>query len=328
MRVKMNLELKDEPGTLIKALLPISKYGGNIVYIVHDRDKKKANGNITVQISIEANKEQVKEIKNALEYGDIGILSIDEVKLIEELAFIMIGHIVDTDIKDTIDRVDDTGYAEVIDLNLKMPHIKKELEEVKVDNDYIFITGGLGSTHDDVTRDALSLFLKRELIPIDNEIFETADQGSGSFNVKPHKSSILMNYNDIRNTRLQKMIEIPAGTEPIFNDVGGAIGFIIDGKIFVMPGVPEEMRAMFHSIEDKLKGGRFYTQWIVTNRAEADIGDILEEATKRFNVKIGSYPQRDDKGDYILKIKIESTDKTELNSAVKWLNDRFEIIRI
>jgi len=126
MKVRMNLELKDEPGTLIKALLPISKYGGNIVYVVHDRDKKRANGNITVQISIEANKDQVKEIKKALEDENIGILSIDEVKLIEDLAFIMIGHIVDTDIKDTIDRVDNTGYAEVIDLNLKMPNIKKE----------------------------------------------------------------------------------------------------------------------------------------------------------------------------------------------------------
>ncbi|BDC36165.1 MAG: amino acid-binding protein [Candidatus Methanoliparum thermophilum] len=126
MKVKMKLELKDEPGTLIKALLPISKYGGNIVYVVHDREKKLPNGNITVQISIEANKDQVREIKNALEDEDIGILSIDEVKLIEDLAFIMIGHIVDTDIKDTIDRVDNTGFAEVIDLNLKMPNIKKE----------------------------------------------------------------------------------------------------------------------------------------------------------------------------------------------------------
>jgi len=126
MKVRMNLEIKDEPGTLIKVLLPIGKYGGNIVYVVHDREKKRANGNITVQISIEANKEQVREIKNALEDEGIGILSIDEVKLIEELAFIMIGHIVDTDIKDTIDRIDNTGYAEVVDLNLKMPKIKKE----------------------------------------------------------------------------------------------------------------------------------------------------------------------------------------------------------
>lgn len=206
------------------------------------------------------------------------------------------------------------------DINL----IKKELEDIKDEDGYIFITGGLGSTHDDVTRDAVSLFLKKDLVPLDNKMLENKSAESG---VRPHRSPIIMNYDKIRNTRLQRMIEIPDGTEPIINDVGGAVGFIIDSKIFVMPGVPEEMRAMFHSIEDKLKGERFYTQWIVTNRTEAEIGDILEEATKRFNVKIGSYPQRNEKRKYVLKIKVEATDKSELDSAVRWLDDRFEIIR-
>ncbi|RZN64194.1 MAG: competence/damage-inducible protein A [Candidatus Methanoliparum thermophilum] len=181
--------------------------------------------------------------------------------------------------------------------------IKKELDEIKDNNGYIFITGGLGSTHDDVTRDAVSLFLKKDLKPVNNEMFEI----------------------DIMNTRLQKMIEIPVGTKPIFNKIGGAIGFIIEDRIFVMPGVPEEMRSMFLSIEDKLKGDRFYTRWIMTKRTEADIGEILEDATIKFNVKIGSYPQRYDKGDFVLKIKIESTDKTEVESAINWLGDRFEI---
>lgn len=181
--------------------------------------------------------------------------------------------------------------------------IKKELDGIKDYKGYIFITGGLGSTHDDVTRDAVSLFLKKDLKPVDNEMFEI----------------------DIMNTRLQKMIEIPVGTKPIFNKIGGAIGFIIEDRIFVMPGVPEEMRSMFLSIEDKLKGDRFYTRWIMTKRTEADIGEILEDATIKFNVKIGSYPQRHDKGDFVLKIKIESTDKTEVESAINWLGDRFEI---
>lgn len=217
---------------------------------------------------------------------------------------------------------------EIIVIPDDIDSICRELDVLKDDDKYIFITGGLGSTHDDVTRDAISLFLKKDLKPVDNQIFEIYKIGSDSLNVKPHKSSIFMDYNSIMNTRLQKMIEIPAGTEPILNYIGGAIGFIIDDRIFVMPGVPEEMKSMFHSIEEKLKGGRFYTQWIITKMTEADIGNILEEATKKFKVKIGSYPQRDANGYYILKIKIESADKTELEFAVKWLSNRFEVVLV
>jgi len=126
MKIKMNLELKDEPGTLARAIVPISACGINIVYIVHDREKKQANGNITVQITVEAEEEQIKKMRHSLEENKIRILSIGEERLIEELTFIMIGHIVDTDIKDTIGRIDETGYAEIVDLELKMPQKKKE----------------------------------------------------------------------------------------------------------------------------------------------------------------------------------------------------------
>ena len=156
---------------------------------------------------------------------------------------------------------------------------------------------GLGSTHDDVTRDALSIYLNKDLIPIDDE-----------------------DYADFMGTPLQKMIEIPKGTEPIYNEVGGAIGVIINDKIFVLPGVPEEMKAMFSSIEDKFHGEEIYTKWIDTQRFESQIGNILEEAEKRFRVKVGSYPKRNDKG-YFLKIKLESEDGEELKKAYTWIED-------
>jgi molybdenum cofactor synthesis domain-containing protein len=175
------------------------------------------------------------------------------------------------------------------------------IEELKGEADkweYIFITGGLGSTHDDVTRDALSIYLDKDLIPIDDE-----------------------DYADFMGTSLQKMIEIPEGTEPIYNEVGGAIGIMINDKIFVLPGVPEEMKVMFSSIEDKFKGEEIHTKWIDTQRFESQISKILEEAEKRFRVKVGSYPKRNDEG-YFLKIKLESEDGEELERAYAWIKDK------
>ncbi|VUT25569.1 MAG: competence damage-inducible protein A [Candidatus Methanolliviera sp. GoM_asphalt] len=174
--------------------------------------------------------------------------------------------------------------------------IVEELKEVDK-YDYIFMTGGLGSTHDDVTRDALSIYLDKDLIPIDDE-----------------------DYADFMGTSLQKMIEIPEGTKPIYNAVGGAIGVMINDKIFVLPGVPEEMKAMFSSIEDKFRGEEIHTKWIDTQRFESQIGKILEEAEKRFRVKVGSYPKRNDEG-YFLKIKLESEDGGELERAYAWIKD-------
>ena len=176
--------------------------------------------------------------------------------------------------------------------------IVEELKEEVDKWDYIFITGGLGSTHDDVTRDALSIYLNKDLVPIDDE-----------------------DYADFVGTPLQKMIEIPVGTEPIYNAVGGAIGIMINDKIFVLPGVPGEMKVMFSSIEDKFKGEEIHTKWIDTQRFESQIGGIMEETERRFGVKVGSYPKRNDEG-YFLKIKLESEDGEEIKKAYAWIKDK------
>ena len=176
--------------------------------------------------------------------------------------------------------------------------IVEELREEVDKWDYIFMTGGLGSTHDDVTRDALSIYLNKDLVPIDDE-----------------------DYADFVGTPSQKMIEIPEGTKPIYNAVGGAIGIMINDKIFVLPGVPDEMKVMLSSIEDKFKGEEIHTKWIETQRFESQIGGIMEEAEKRFRVKVGSYPQRNDEG-YLLKIKLESEDGEEIKKAYAWIKDK------
>jgi len=121
----MDLELKDMPGQLVLALQPISEFGGNIVSVLHHRDKKTARGLIPVQITFEIDGEKLKELINRMKSNGITIAQIGEDRLREKATMILIGHIIHSDIKDTIDRIDSTGYAEVTDLAVSMPGVNQ-----------------------------------------------------------------------------------------------------------------------------------------------------------------------------------------------------------
>jgi ACT domain-containing protein len=121
----MDLELKDVPGQLVSVLRPISEKGGNIVSVVHHRDKKTPTGAIPVQITFEIEEKKVKEVLKELEAHGIRIVRAGEDRLRETTSVILVGHVVHTDIRDTIDAIDKTGFAEVIDLSLKMPGVEK-----------------------------------------------------------------------------------------------------------------------------------------------------------------------------------------------------------
>ncbi len=123
MRVSMDIELKDIPGQLLLALKPVSEFKGNLISVVHHHEKRTPRGTIPVQIVFETKPENLNNIISKLEESDIGIARIDEKRYFEHGAVILIGHIVHTDIQDTIDTIDNTGYAEVVDLNLSMPKI-------------------------------------------------------------------------------------------------------------------------------------------------------------------------------------------------------------
>jgi len=123
MRVTMDLELKDIPGQLVNALVPISDSGGNIVSVVHHHEKRTLRGTIPIQVTFDTN-DGLEELKRRLEAKDIRIIRVNEAKLQEHRTIILVGHIIHSDIRDTIDQVDKTGYAEVVGLAMSMPGIK------------------------------------------------------------------------------------------------------------------------------------------------------------------------------------------------------------
>ena len=97
MRIDLVLELLDAPGQLVKALEPISNYGANLVTVIHKRDYKNDNGNVPVQLTIEGEQENLKDIVNKYEEIGFSIIEMDGVVKKEKITTILFGHIVDQD---------------------------------------------------------------------------------------------------------------------------------------------------------------------------------------------------------------------------------------
>lgn len=123
MRVSMDIELKDIPGQLLLALNPISEFKGNLISVVHHHEKRTPRGTIPVQLVFEIDPEKLNTIISRFEDSGVSVVRAGEERFLEHGVIIMIGHIIHTDIQDTIDKIDRTGFAEVVDLSLSMPRI-------------------------------------------------------------------------------------------------------------------------------------------------------------------------------------------------------------
>jgi len=125
MIVSMTLELKDIPGQLVLALAPISELHGNIMSVVHQHEEKTPRGTIPVQVTFEIDQSVLDELIERLEKSGVRVARVGEERLRSSVSVVLIGHIIHSDIGDTIDRIDTTGFAEVVDLSLSMPAIDK-----------------------------------------------------------------------------------------------------------------------------------------------------------------------------------------------------------
>ena len=125
MIVSMTLELKDIPGQLVLALAPISELHGNIMSVVHQHEEKTPRGTIPVQVTFEIDQGFLDELIEKLETSGVGVARVGEERLRSSVSVVLIGHIIHSDIGDTIDKIDRTGFAEVVDLSLSMPAIER-----------------------------------------------------------------------------------------------------------------------------------------------------------------------------------------------------------
>ncbi len=125
MLITIVVELKDQPGQLLKALEPISRFGGNIVSVYHQRDKITPLKRIPVEITIQIDEKRVNDLIEAIRKNGVIVRSYNEVRLTATTSLLLIGHIIHTDLGDTINRIDSTGFAEVVDMHISMPQLNQ-----------------------------------------------------------------------------------------------------------------------------------------------------------------------------------------------------------
>jgi len=132
----MQLELKDVPGSLIRVLEPISSHGGNILSVVHSRGERKR---VRVQLVFKiSDLNSLDLIKSSLRRRGIHASRIDiegrKYYAKKIFDFVLVGHIIDTDLKDTVDRINESGLVSDIDVVMPDPDEKSSvLLHVEVD---------------------------------------------------------------------------------------------------------------------------------------------------------------------------------------------------
>ena len=114
----IGLELIDRPGELLRALAPIGENGGNLLSVVHERGNTTPRGRIPIEIDFETRPSQYPAIINGLEGAGVNIVHTGIERYSESLTVILSGHIVDSDLSDTLSTIRDTGTAKVTDLSL------------------------------------------------------------------------------------------------------------------------------------------------------------------------------------------------------------------
>ncbi|MEM8554585.1 MAG: molybdopterin-binding protein [Pseudomonadota bacterium] len=176
---------------------------------------------------------------------------------------------------------------------------------------YVFTSGGIGPTHDDITADAVAAAFET---PID---------------VREDARSILATHYAARGTEMNaarlRMARIPDGAKLIDNPVSAAPGFILQ-NVHVMAGVPSVFQAMVASVLPGLTGGpALLSQSVTLMMPEGELAGPLAALAGRYGeVSFGSYPfQRD--GAFGAMVVARSTDGPKLDAAMADLAETFDL---
>jgi len=186
--------------------------------------------------------------------------------------------------------------------------IAEEVRNFSERFDYVFTSGGIGPTHDDITIEGISK----------------------TFGVRPVIDPVLRDLLQRKQKHLTpeqlKMAEVPDGAE-LVNDGTLSFPLIKFRNIFIFPGIPQLLRKKFYAIEKFFHEPPIHLKKIYLNESESLVAPVLNEIVKRYeNVKIGSYPVIE-QCEYTVMITLESLDKESLNAAAEDLLKRIPFIK-
>jgi molybdenum cofactor synthesis domain-containing protein len=179
---------------------------------------------------------------------------------------------------------------------------------------YVFTTGGIGPTHDDITADCVAKAFGVS-IDVDPRALAILQERVAS-------TGIEMNEARMRMTR------IPKGADLVINKVSGAPGIWMD-NVIVMAGVPSIMQAMLDEVAPKLKTGiRMLSETIRADAREGDIGSQLGEIAKvNPGVAIGSYPFFDPQHGPNTNVVLRARDPQRLAKAARAVEEMLTRVR-
>lgn len=183
-------------------------------------------------------------------------------------------------------------------------HVKRCSDEY----DAVVVTGGIGGTPDDMTMrgvaDAFGVSLA-----INDRAFEDVTETLEE--IHERRPDLALD--------VEAEASIPEDAEPLLNAEGISPGCNIE-NVFVLPGIPREMKVMFGDIAEQF-AGNLYSQTTYTNEPESNIAGLLEQVGNKYEVGIGCYPNEDGPK----RIKVTSDDESRLRAAFEKLTDELEI---
>ena len=164
--------------------------------------------------------------------------------------------------------------------------------------DYVFTSGGVGPTHDDVT-------------------IEGVARAMGVSVVRDARLVSLLEgfYKGNLNAARLKMAEVPEGAELL---AGDSLIFpaVVMGNVYILPGVPEIFRQKFDAIKERFRGQPFHLRSVFVRIGEGTLADFLNDLLKAYPLLLlGSYPEFSHP-DYKVKVTLESKDREYLEQAL------------
>jgi len=171
--------------------------------------------------------------------------------------------------------------------------------------DRVIVTGGIGGTPDDLTMQAVAAAFDRELRAT-KLTRESVEQRLAELEARMPDRELALDR--------EAEAAVPEGSRPLLNETGLAPGCVVE-NVYVLPGIPGELKAMFETVAAEFNGNRQST-FLYTIEPEANIVPALEAAMDEFPVTVGCYPDRE--ADHN-RLKITATDGSTLNEAADWL---------
>jgi molybdopterin-biosynthesis enzyme MoeA-like protein len=176
------------------------------------------------------------------------------------------------------------------------------VNEYRAEYDAVVVTGGLGPTHDDMTMAAVAAAVGREL------------------EAHPEALDYLTRHGGYHADDLAAgTTHLPRDARHLPNVEGVAPGAVVE-SIYVLPGVPAEMKAMFETVADEFEGTPTHTEEVVAAEPESELVGRLNALQEEFDVTVGSYPGEN------VRLKVTAADADVAAAAAAWLRERVDSV--